>query len=123
LYLKVALQAGDPLMAKIVTESVVMTAGYHKHIAPLKRLAPMARLAHGLKSDGSVVVVIPNDYIIWSEKVANLTGSLEEKAKAVKGAGLEVWALGDFSPMARGKLEGMGWKVHTKVQEQLTPAK
>lgn len=123
LYLKVALQAGDPLMAKIVTESVVMTAGYHKHIAPLKRLAPMARLAHGLKSDGSVVVVFPNDYIIWSEKVANLTGSLVEKAKTVKGAGVEVWALGDFSPMARGKLEGMGWKVHTKVQEQLMPAK
>jgi len=122
LYLKVALQAGDPVMAKVVTESVIMTAGYHKHIAPIKRLAPMARLAHGEKKDGSVVVVIPNDYIIWSEKIANLTGSLVEKAKATKGAGVEVWALGDFSSVARSNLEAMGWKVYTKVQSRLMPA-
>lgn len=122
LYLKVALQASDPVMAKIITESAVMTAGYHKHISPLKRLAPIARLARAEKKDGTIVVVLPCDHIIWSEKVAGLTGSLMEKKEISKGTGLEVWVSGDFSTMARRKLEGMGWKVHTKVRSKLLPA-
>jgi hypothetical protein len=122
LYLKVALQASDPVMAKIITQSAVMTAGYHKHISPLKRLAPIARLARAEKKDGTIVVVLPGDHIIWSEKVAGLTGSLMEKEKISKGTGLEVWVSGDFSTMARSKLEGMGWKVHTKVRNKLLPA-
>jgi hypothetical protein len=122
LYLKVALQAGDPGMAKIVTRSVVMTAGYHKHIAPLKRLAPIARLARAEKKDGTIVVVLPGDHIIWSEMVADITGSLAEKAKISKGTGLELWVSGDFSTMAHSKLVAMGWKVHTRVRSQLMPA-
>jgi hypothetical protein len=122
LYLKVALQASDPVMAKIITQSAVMTAGYHKHISPLKRLAPIARLARAEKKDGTIVVVLPGDHIIWSEKVAGLTGSLMEKEKISKGTGLEVWVSGDFSTKARSKLEGMGWKVHTKVRSKLLPA-
>jgi len=122
LYLKVALQAGDPVMAKIITESAVMTAGYHKHISPLKHLTPVGRLARAEKKDGTIVVILPSDHIIWSEKVAGLTGSLMEKAKISKGMGLEFWVSGDFSTMARSKLEGMGWKVHTKVRSKLLPA-
>ena len=121
LYLKIALQAGDSVMADIVTESAVMTAGYHKHIAPLKRLTPIARLARAEKSDGTIVVILPSDHTIWSEKVANLAGSLVEKVKASGGPGIEVWAIGDFSPLAHSKLDGMGWDVHTKVGNQLMP--
>ena len=123
LYLKIALQAGDPVMARIITESVVMTAGYHKHISPLKHLTPIARLARAEKKDGTIVVVLPSDHILWSEKLAGLTGSLLEEAKRSKGTGLEFWVSGDFSTMARSKLEGMGWKLHTKVQSQLLPAR
>jgi len=122
LCLKVALQAGDPGMAKIVTESVVMTAGYHKHIAPLKRLAPIARLVRAEKKDGTIVVVLPGDHIIWSEMVADVTGSLADKAQISKEIGLELWVSGDFSKMAHSKLEAMGWEVHTSVRSQLMPA-
>ena len=118
LYLKIALQASDPVMAKIVTESAVMTAGYHKHIAPLKHLAPIARLARAEKKDGTIVIILPGDHIIWSEMVADVTGSLAKKSK---GIGLEVWVSGDFSMMAHSELEEMGWKVHTKVRGQLIP--
>lgn len=121
LYVKVALQASNPAMAKIIIESAVLIAGYHKHIAPLKRLAPMARLVRAEKSDGSVIVVLPNDHLIWSEMVADITGALVEKTKNSKGSRLEIWAAGDFSSMAHHNLEGMGWEVHTKVRNQLIP--
>jgi len=123
LYIRIALQAADPNMAKIVTQSVVMTAGYHKHIAPLKHLDLMARLASAVKKDGTIVVVLPNDYLIWSEMVADVTGSLLNKEKTSKGTGMEIWSLGDLSPMASSKLEEMGWKVHTQVGKQLMPPK
>ena len=51
LLIKVALQANDPEMAAIITEVAVMTAGYHKHISPLSRLAPMAHLSCGIKKE------------------------------------------------------------------------
>jgi hypothetical protein len=121
LYLKVALQADSPAMAKIITESAIMTAGYHKNIAPLKRLAPIARLARAEKNDGTIVVALPGDHIIWSESVADVASSLVEKAKTSKGSGLEIWVVGDFSTMAQRKLDGFGWKVHTKVRNQLMP--
>lgn len=123
LYLKISLQAGDPVMAKIITESSVMSAGYHKNIASLKSLSPMARLARAEKADGTIVVVMPNDHIIWSQKIADLAGSLVEKSKTSNGPGLEVWSTGDFSTMAHSKLEEMGWKVHTKVRNKLAPGK
>ena len=122
LYIKVALQASDSEMARIVTESVVLTAGYHKNIAPLKHLSPMARLVRAEKDDGSIVVILPGDHIIWSEKVADVTRSLVEKGGA-KGAGLEAWVTGDFSPMAHDKMKEMGWNVYANSRSRLLPAK
>lgn len=123
LYIKIALQAGDPDIAKIVTESAVMTAGYHKHIAPIKNIAPIARLARAEKKDGTIVVVLPNDYLIWSERVADFAGSLAAEIKVSGGAGLEIWFAGGVSSLAESKLSQMGWKVHTKVRGQLMPIK
>lgn len=120
LFIKVALQASDPDMAKIITESAVLTAGYHKHIAPLKHLSPMARLARAEKDDGSIVVVFPGDHVIWSDRVADITKSLVEISK---GAGVEIWITGDFSPIAHDKMKEMGLKAYTKSRSQLLPAK
>lgn len=119
LYIKVALQAGDPVMAKIITESAVLTAGYHKHIAPLTHFTPMARLAHSETKDGTIVIILPIDYLIWSEMTAEITGSLEGKANTSKGTGVEMWVTGDFSSTARSKFEEMGWKVHNQARGRL----
>ena len=121
-YIKVALQAGDPLMAKIITESAVLTAGYHKNVAPLKHFKPLARLARSETEDGTIVIILPSDYLIWNEMTADTAGSLEEKANVSKGTGVEIWVTGDFSPMARDKLEKMGWKTHSQARGKLTPA-
>ena len=121
LYIKVALQAGNPDMAKIITESVVMTAGYHMHIAPLKHLSPMARLASAEKKDGTIVVILPSDHLIWSEKVADVASFLNGKAKSSAGTELELWSSGDLSTIALKNLEGMGWKVHARAGKKLLP--
>ncbi len=118
LLLKVALQASDPDMARIITETAVLTAGYHKNIGRLARLAPMARLFCAEKKDGTLVVVLPTDHIIWSGQVAGVAKGLTGRAKK----GVEIWTYGDFSDRARSELERLGWQVHPHSQDRLHPA-
>jgi len=121
LFIKIGLQASDPNMARMITEMTVMAAGYHKNIAPLKGFAPMARLARAERPDGSVVVVLPTDYIIWSERVASVADDMVQKGKTDKAAGFEIWTLGTFSDKARSALSSLGWQVHEQVRNDLIP--
>ncbi len=119
LFIKVALQASDPDMAKTITEIAVMSAGYHKHIAPLKSFAPLARITRALRADGTVVILLPTDYIVWSEKIADVTNSLTNNQKKSEKAGFELWTLGALSKRAQSEMETMGWKIHTDAGSQL----
>jgi len=123
LFLKVALQASDPDMAKTITEIVVMSAGYHKHIAPLKSFAPLARITHAVRADRTVVILLPTDYIVWSERIADVSKSLTSSRKQSESAGVELWTLGALSQRTQSELQTMGWKIHTGVGSQLIPQK
>ncbi len=117
LFIKVGLQASDPQMARVITTLAVMSAGYHKQIAPLKRISPLARITKATTSKGEVVVVLPTDHIIWSESVAGIARSLTEKT------GKHLWVLGDFSSAASTNLKEMGWTLQTNVRDRLIPSK
>lgn len=116
IYVTVALQAANPFMAKTITETVVLTAGYHKNIHPLKKLIPMARMACGVKSDGTLVVLLPTDHILWHESVSRNADYFQKQ-----GSGIEIWVLGDFSVQATQELRDRGVKLHTKARNQLIP--
>ena len=119
LFIKVGLQASTPEMAKVITEMTVMAAGYHEHVAPLAGFAPMARLVKARKKDGTVVVLLPTDYIIWSQRVASVAGDMVQQGKEDRAAGFEIWTLGTFSDRARSTLKSMGWQIHEQVQNDL----
>jgi len=121
LYIKIALQANTYDMAKLITETTVLTAGYNKNIAPLKTVTPLARLACGVKKNGDLVLTLPTDYIIWSERVANTANIIAEKLAQSKGSEVEIWTLGDMSTKARSEIEKQGWKIHTRVGPKLIP--
>jgi hypothetical protein len=121
LYIKIALQANTYDMAKLITETTVLTAGYNKNIAPLEKVTPLARLACGVKKNGDLVLTLPTDYIIWSERVANTANGIAEKLAQSKGSEVEIWTLGDMSTKARSEIEKQGWKIHTRVRPKLIP--
>jgi len=111
LFLKVALQAGDTEMAKTITEITVMSAGYHKEIAPLKTFSPMARLTKGVREDGTIVVMLPTDFLIWDQRVAETAAGVSSRAKA----GLELWVLGIVSDLATAELQKLGWRIYSNT--------
>jgi hypothetical protein len=121
LLVKVALQASDPVMARTITEIVVMTAGYHENIAALYRLAPLARITRAETKDGKYVVLLPTDTIVWSEKVEDVTGALTEEVKGAGRPGVELWVLGNVSDITHSRLTALGWDIHTEAQSRLIP--
>ena len=120
LFIQVALQASEPAMASVVTKIAVMSAGYHKEIAPLKRISPLARLTQGIRQDETRVVLLPVDYMIWSKRVSEAVTSVSSEAK---GSSLELWVLGSLSKQATAELQKQGWNIHTGAGPRLLPAR
>lgn len=120
IFIKIGMQASNPDMAGFITEIAVLSAGYHKNVAPLKSFAPMARIASGIKKDGTTVILLSTDHLIWSERIANVVEDLTA-AKQGKGARFELWTLGTLSNQARSALQEKGWKTYENALGKLIP--
>ena len=120
LFIKVALQAGDPHMAKTIAKIAVMSAGFHKEIAPLKSFTPMARITQGIREDKSRVLLLPVDHLIWDQRVAEAATDVSHEAKE---NGIELWVLGSLSKLATEEFQKLGWKVYTDAGPRLIPAR
>jgi len=119
LFLKVGLQASDPFMARALTTLAVMTAGYHQHVGPLEHIQPLARITMAKRRDGGVVVLLPVDRLIWSERIAGLVGAVTEEALSSKQQHPQLWLLGEVSRQAAASLREGGWDIHPQAQGQL----
>lgn len=119
LFVKVGLQASDITMARTITEMTVMAAGYHANISTIKQFKPMARFAMGVKPDGSMVVLLPVDNLIWSPNIASAAEQIIENEESSKAHKHEIWIMGKFSDRARAALTVMGWKLHEQTKKEL----
>lgn len=122
LFLKVALQAHDRTMALMITQMTMMFAGYHTKIAPIDRFYPIARVLYAKNNKAKVVMALPADHILWSERFA---GAVSEITKKTKGDLFDLWTAGSVSKKAEDHLAKSGWVLHTdvwaKLREKLEP--
>ena len=116
LFLKVALQAHDRTMALMITQMTMMFAGYHNKIEPLDRLYPISRVLYATDKKGKVVMALPADHILWSERFAGAVSEITEKTK---GDQFELWTAGSVSKKAKDQLAKSGWVLHTDVWAKL----
>jgi len=122
LFLKVSLQASSPEMARVITELAVLTAGYHKHIAPLKKVVPMARITMAIGADEAVVKIFPGDYLIWSDTVSGVLNTLPKEISGNEISDKQIWLLGDLSAKARDEFQKAGWHINTHVRSKMIPS-
>jgi len=99
---------------------LLTAAAYHKEIKPLKSFTPMARLTQGVRKDGSRVVLLPTDYIIWNKRVAVAVTSVSEAAQEND---IELWVAGSLSKQTTRELKNQGWIIHTEVNVRLFPSR
>ncbi|MEM7024876.1 MAG: hypothetical protein AAF637_20190 [Pseudomonadota bacterium] len=96
---------------------VEMMAGYHNNVAPVLRIARIGTWPLLQNDAGTVVFVLPNDHVAWTEDLA-----AEASEAGIVDADLgvkELWFSGTVSPLARQNFEGLGWTVQESKAEEL----
>jgi hypothetical protein len=116
LFLKVALQAHDPIMSLMITQMGLMFAAYDTQKEPLDRFHPVARVLYAKDKKGNVLIALPTDHILWSERFAGAVAEIKEKTK---GNQFELWTAGDVRKKTQEHLSKAGWVIHTDVWSKL----
>jgi hypothetical protein len=116
LFLKVALQAHDRTMALIITQMTIMFAGYDTQIEPIDRFYPISRVLYAKDKKERILIALPADRILWSERFA---GAVAEIKRKTKGNRFELWTAGDVGKKTEEHLSKAGWVIHTDVWSKL----
>lgn len=116
LFLKVALQAHDRTMALMIAQMTLMFAGYHSKIEPVDRFYPISRVLYAKDKKGKILMALPADHILWSERLA---GAVSEVMEKTKGDEFELWTARSVSKKAKDQLSRAGWVIHTDVWAKL----
>ncbi|MFQ5974324.1 MAG: hypothetical protein ACE5Q3_18525 [Alphaproteobacteria bacterium] len=88
-----------------------MMAAYHVNVEPASEVTALGALPLIRTQDNKLIGVLPNDYLAWTEELA---AEAEEAGLEAAGAGergRELWFGGTVSPLAKQKLEEIGWTV------------
>ena len=105
----------DVHRANTLTQITVMAARYHKNIASLGAFVPMAKLVSLVTMDGEMVILLPADYVLWTEKFNGVASTLSARARLATGGAPALWVLGRVSPRTRAELHKRKWKVRAQA--------
>lgn len=120
-FLNLAVTAEDEEGANIYMAMAQILRGYHETVARLTALSPVGRLTVAQTRDGQVLIPLPVDRLIWTQRVDEVSNGLKTNYRAPGFNGkFDVWAMGTFSPQGRQQLEQRGFRlverVHTRVE-------
>jgi hypothetical protein len=97
-----------------------MYAGFHRSVRPIRRLLAIGRVTAAQTADGTLVLNLPLDYLVWTPDTARMARAATEQSRALPGVtGKQLWVTGELSRLAREELERQGWQVHEKARERL----
>ena len=110
-YVATAAESDTEREALFFVESAEMLARFHK-TAPVVALLPDSRALVAKTRDGRAVVMLPVDWVRWTEAYEKALGEVETRAKAELGATkLEMRMTGTMSAVAKKEMAGRGWTV------------
>jgi hypothetical protein len=90
---------------RMVAGAVNMLARYHETVRPIARVTAPGPIL-GYTGNGALIVVMPADYVAWTERIGRFAQRADLRAPERIG-----WISGQFSPRARRELEGRGWTL------------
>jgi hypothetical protein len=114
-YVATAAESDTEREALFFVESAEMMARFHK-TAPVAALLPDSRALVAKTKDGRGVVMLPVDWVRWTEAYEKALGEVEKRAKAELGAAkLELRMTGAMSAVAKQEMVTRGWLVVENV--------
>jgi len=114
-FLEGALTAQDEVDTTFFVNTAQILRGYHEAVSPLTEVRMDGRVAAARANNGTVVVALPIDQILWTPAVAQRA----QKMKSTMGQGkIEAWMTGAASPLARRQLGDQGIVVVDRVGQR-----
>jgi hypothetical protein len=90
---------------RMVAGATNMLARYHETVRPIARVTAPGPIL-GYTADGALVVVMPADYVAWTERIGRFARRADLQAPT-----RIAWISGQFSPRARRELDRSGWSL------------
>jgi hypothetical protein len=119
-FIRVAITAGSEEDASFYQRTAELFRVYSDRVAAIQSIVVIDGTPMGYTEDGSLVLPLPADRIIWSPTVAALTRAMTQPPPAgLTIARTELLISGTVSPMARQKIEALGVTVNERAFEQL----
>ncbi len=106
-----ALRSSSERGAVIHENLAMMLLHYHRHVAPLQKLHFGNNLLQAIHGNSNIVVLQPEDLVIWS---ADVQRNLDAVAKRAKDSGfrkLELMTAGSVSPSAQVQIGARGFEL------------
>jgi hypothetical protein len=119
-FIRVAITAGSEEDASFYQRTAELFRVYSDRIAAIQSIIVVDGTPMGYTEDGTLVLPLPADRVIWNPTVAALTHAMTQPSPAgLTIARTELLISGTVSPMARQKIEALGVTVNERVFEQL----
>ena len=123
-FLDVALAAQTAADAYLWQRKAVMLAAYHINVEPAANLIQVVTDVGLLTASGKIIGMVPNDYVAWTDAVAERVLGRSDRAAAatdqvVDRSARELWFARGVSDLARSKLEALDWNVVAEAGDKL----
>ena len=108
-FIQYAARADSEDAALLFQEMAELLADYHRSVAPIQRLEIYLNIPLAYTGQGSAVILLPIDRLLWTERTAGISTNLSltlPKPQPVRK--IEVWMTGDASDRAHAGLQQLG---------------
>ena len=113
----------DARLRRLIREIAAIAeflAGYHRSVAPIQRLDIYQNVPVAYTGQGSAVILLPIDRLLWTEQTLGDYGQLAQtlpKPQPIRK--VEVWLTGDASDRTHQGLQQLGITVVEHVGQRL----
>jgi hypothetical protein len=113
-------QADSEDAALLFQEMAELLSSYHRSVTPIQRVNIYRNVPVAYTGNGSAVVLLPIDRLLWSERTSGIaTGLARTLPKPLPVQHLEVWMTGDASDRANDGLQQLGITLVEHVGQRL----
>jgi hypothetical protein len=106
--------------AHYFTNMAQIMRGYHETVAPLTELQMVGRLLVDQAQNGTALLALPLDHLLWTPAADRRSQELKASYKAPGFTGqFDVWLTGTVSPLARQQLAKRGMTVTEEVYKRV----
>ncbi len=120
-FIQQALTAEDEESANFFMQLAETLRGYHAKVSPIKELSTFGPLVFAKASNGSVLIPLPLDRGIWTQRASQRVPAAFAAYKAASPGAkkFDVWVTGTLSKTAKEELAKLGAQVSEAVDKRI----